>query len=264
MKLRPTCKELQQYIDHYWIVQDVPSLFQQAPPLYEYPGITPELILVIKGYYTYHYQGRTNKIHHSKLYSFLHQDIKLDLSTLNAFVIIQFKSRALSSLLPFVKYSAEELMNQPICKVEDLVGPSVNTLCRHLEKLPPQQMVSILDEWLRAMLRPQQTGFLAEMANELPAYCTPAVLRKLTGYSYATLKRHFKRDTGLTPKTYHSLQRYKLAVQEIYQTRNNDWQYYIDKYGYYDQSHFIKELKRYTTFTPQQLLQTPGLISFRP
>lgn len=264
MKYTPQCPELQQHIDHYWIVKDVATVFHQTPPVYAYPGITPELILVLDGYYTSHYQGKTEKIHHSKLYSFLSHDIILDLSTLRSFIIVQFKSRALSSLLPFVNQKADELMRQPICKIADINGPGINKFCQYLQQLSSEEAVNHLDEWLRTMQHSKHTGFLAELANDLPAYCTPAALRQLTGYSYSTLERHFKRDTGLSPKAYQSLQRYKLAVQEIYQTRNEDWHHYVHRYGYYDQSHFIKEIKRYTSFTPQQLLHTPGLLSFRP
>lgn len=263
MKLTPHCPQLQQHIDHYWIVKDVATVFHQTPPVYAYPGITPELILVMGGYYTCHYQGKTEKNYHSKLYSFLPNDIILDLSTLSSFIVVQFKSRALSSLLPFVNQKAEDIMRQPICKIEDIIEPGIHRFCQHLQQLSPEKIVYELDEWFRKMHHSNHTGFLAELANDLPAY-TPAALRQLTGYSYSTLERHFKRDTGLSPKSYQSLQRYKLAVKEIYQTRNEDWLHYVHRYGYYDQSHFIKEIKRYTSFTPQQLLQTPGLLSFRP
>ena len=37
----------------------------------------------------------------------------------------------------------------------------------------------------------------------------------------------------------------------------------VDKYNYFDQSHFIKEIKRYTSFTPKQLLDQPALPDFR-
>jgi AraC-like DNA-binding protein len=39
---------------------------------------------------------------------------------------------------------------------------------------------------------------------------------------------------------------------------------FVCRYGYHDQSHFIKEVRRFTGFTPQQLLQIPVLADHRP
>lgn len=85
-----------------------------------------------------------------------------------------------------------------------------------------------------------------------------------TGYSLSTLERHVKRETGLTPKAFLGLRKYKAAVEEIHNNQHQDWQYYVEKYNYTDQSHFIKTVKRYTGFTPTQLIKNPNLISFRP
>jgi len=85
-----------------------------------------------------------------------------------------------------------------------------------------------------------------------------------TNYSISTLERHVKREIGMTPKAFLSLKKYKEAVEEIHNDDDYDWQYYVDKYNYTDQSHFIKTIKRYTGFTPTQLIKAPNLISFRP
>lgn len=265
MKYLPSDTDLRKHIDYYWIVTDSTSLFHNAVALYDFPGITPELILVLEGHYTMYYQGKTTRVDKSKLYSFIHQKVILDMSQLKSFIIVNFKSRALSSLLPFVSYQAPELMAEPIREVEAVFGSATSRLCQYLKKIAdPATIVHELDNWLRPYYRSGRAGFITEIANELPAQCSPQKLMHLTGYSYSTLERHFKRDTGLTPKKYHSLQRFRLAIEAIYTSRNTDWQHYVHLYGYYDQSHFIKEIKHYTGFTPTQLLNTPGLVKMRP
>ena len=264
MKFHPGCQDLQQHIDHYWIVDQVDKVFTAAQPLYAYPGITPELILVLEGHYRCRYQGRWENVYESRLYSFLEQDITLDLSPLSSFIIVQFKSRALSSILPFLNCRAEQVMANPICSVEDAWGDQIIRICDQLKVSANSERVAILDEWLSRNQHSQHGSFLLEMVSEMGEDYTPAQILDRTGYSRSTLERHFKKDAGLTPKRYQSLQRYKAAVQEIYLTRNTDWQHYVHTYGYFDQSHFIKEVKRYTSFTPSQLIHTPGLLSFRP
>ena len=91
----------------------------------------------------------------------------------------------------------------------------------------------------------------------------PSIM-EATGYSYATIERYFKRETGLTPKKYQSLRRNKQAVTEICSTKNDDWMHYVNQYGYYDQAHFVKDIKRYTKFTPSQLIAAPSFVAYRP
>jgi len=68
-------------------------------------------------------------------------------------------------------------------------------------------------------------------------------------------QRHLQRITlkyaGLTPKQVQSMLRCRLAVRHIQQTGMvSDFFHY----GYYDQNHFIKEIKRWSGHTPKQLL----------
>lgn len=264
MKYFPNHTTLNKHIDHYWIVNNAHSLFKDAPLIHAYPGITPEIIIVLEGHYSFYYLDELHQVNQSKLFSFIQKDVILDFSALASFVIIQFKPRALSSLRPFIPRSPHELMRHPVCDAEEVFGTSVTQLSNHLRHLAPTQIVDELNQWLLGYYQSEQEGFVAETANELDHGSSPKDIMALTKYSYSTLERYFKKDTGLTPKQYLSLRRYKLAVEEIYDSRNTDWMHYVQKYGYFDQSHFIKDIKRFTGFTPAQLLSIPGLRSFRP
>lgn len=74
------------------------------------------------------------------------------------------------------------------------------------------------------------------------------------GYTKRYLDRLFQEHVGVSPKSLASI----LRFQEVYQVWmqhqsptifRNQWPVY-----YYDQSHFIKEFKRFTGFTPQQYI----------
>ncbi len=265
MKFCPNSNILKKHIDHYWIVkQDAVSVFHNQPLLFAYPGITPDMLLVLDGYYSYNYLGQTH-IHNSNIFfCFIHQKMKVDLSHLKSFVLIKFKSRALSSLLPFVKYRSEDIMTSPIIDCDLLFNSNTNILSEHLAQIDNQQIVNELDQWFMKYYNKEREGLIVDIAEEVSKKIDIQEILKNTNYSQSTLERHFKRDTGLTPKRYQSLQRYKQAVREMYESRNTDWHYYVSKYGYFDQAHFIKEIKRYTSFTPNQLLRTPSFIGFRP
>ena len=72
MKYYPTDTALQRHIDHYWIVDDANELFRDQSEIIAYPGIRPEYIILLKGHYSYKYQGVETMIHKSRIYSFIH------------------------------------------------------------------------------------------------------------------------------------------------------------------------------------------------
>ena len=264
MKVTPVRDDLKKYIDHYWIVKDATPLFGQSPLIRAYPGVTPEIIMVLDGYYTIHYLGSTKKVYNTVAYTFIHEGVQIDFSQLKSFVLVQFKKRALSSFMPFVKYSSGEIMKNSTCEIEELFNTPIQPLLIHLKKVDVPQAIDSLDFWFGKHLRKGYHGFLGEMAEELKEDCSPKNILSVTNYSYSTLERYFKKETGLTPKGFQTLIRFKLATEELYNTRNQDWIHYVNKYKYFDQSHFIKEIKRFTGFTPSQLLGIPGLINYRP
>lgn len=263
MKIHPNNSLISKHIDHYWIVKDSSKEFNTSELLYAYPGVNPDLIIVLEGSYSITYLGKKEVVTKSKLYSHIFGQAILDFSNLTSFVMVHFKPRAISALNPFINKSSSELMKNPMCFASDIFGDSVNLLSKHLKSLSKVEIESELTEWFLGYYNNEYQGFLAEMVSELKD-CSIQEVMRLTNYSYSTLERHFKKDTGLTPKQYHSHRRYKIAVSEICRTKNSDWAHYIQKYGYFDQSHFIREIKRFTNFTPSQLLTIPSLITVRP
>ena len=52
MLFEPQIPELQRHIDHYWIVSDISQLSYGNSHMYAYPGITPDMLIVLDAYYT--------------------------------------------------------------------------------------------------------------------------------------------------------------------------------------------------------------------
>lgn len=264
MIFEPQLPEVKKHIDHYWILSNINLFSLDSSYMYAYPGITPDMIIVLDGQYTITYMGKKITSNRSRLFSFIHEEIFIDFSELKSCVVIKFKSRGLSSLKPFLAIEAETIMRDSVAYADDVFGLEIELLRIYLLQLNPETIANELDQWFATRYKKEREGFIVEMAQEVSASCDLKMIMEATNYSYSTLERYFKKDTGLTPKRFQSLQRYKKAVRELYVTRNSDWQHYVLKYGYYDQSHFIKEIKRYTNHTPSQLLQIPAFIEVRP
>jgi AraC-like DNA-binding protein len=166
--------------------------------------------------------------------------------------------------MPFVKLPSKELTMKTELDLSEAFGAIPMGLIQKLQSCTVEQKINVLDEWLmKAYKQHQNTSIFSEAIQEFGNDYSLQNVLSAEGYSYSTLERHFKKEAGLTPKQYQCLRRYKSAIIEIYETQNPDWAHYVQKYGYFDQSHFIKDIKRFTGFTPSQLLETPSLLSFR-
>lgn len=76
-------------------------------------------------------------------------------------------------------------------------------------------------------------------------------LCRKTGYSLSTLERHMKKIVGVTPKEFQRIIRFNRVLQYI---NNNplhlNWSRIAHRFGYYDQTHFIKEFNHFYGKTP--------------
>lgn len=62
-----------------------------------------------------------------------------------------------------------------------------------------------------------------------------------SGMSLRTFERHFKKEFGILPKKYQRLCRLEKAVKNISLNNHQKYTESVIPYGYYDNSHFIKE-----------------------
>jgi len=264
MFYKPQHSEVQKHIDHYWLLRASDFFGFNSKDMFAYPGITPDLIIVLEGQYALTYRGKRFVSDQSLLFSFIHEKMHVDFSALKRCIVVKFKSRGISSLIPFVRADVAAIMQDPVLFAEDAFGAKVQKLNDHLKKCDPERLVSELDHWFAKQYRKENEGFMVEMSQEVSEAFNLGAIMDATGYSYSTLERYFKKETGLTPKNFQTLKRFKKVLRELTTTKNHDWQHYVVKYGYYDQSHFIKEMKRFTGHTPSVLIQLPSLIGIRP
>ncbi|MEF3306316.1 helix-turn-helix transcriptional regulator [Paenibacillus sp. GYB003] len=76
------------------------------------------------------------------------------------------------------------------------------------------------------------------------------------GFSKRHLRRTFDRELGVSPKEMLGIVRFQSVLQELYGGARSSFTDIAAKYGYYDQSHFIKNFKRYYGILPGQLSKT--------
>lgn len=75
------------------------------------------------------------------------------------------------------------------------------------------------------------------------------------------LARLFELETGMTPKRFARLLRFRQVISHLHQhstASHVDWTDLALQYGYYDQAHFSREFKDFSDFTPSAYLPLMG------
>lgn len=67
-----------------------------------------------------------------------------------------------------------------------------------------------------------------------------------------SLARKFTDQVGLSPKQYARIIRFRAVMHHLLQTPNASWLDVVHRFGYYDQSHFIKDFQHFTGRAPTQ------------
>jgi AraC-like DNA-binding protein len=72
------------------------------------------------------------------------------------------------------------------------------------------------------------------------------------------LIRLFAEEVGMTPKAYLRVSRFQQVIARVHAAPCIDWMAVVERYGYYDQPHFIREFKEFSGFTPTEYFKLRG------
>ncbi|HXR85283.1 MAG TPA: DUF6597 domain-containing transcriptional factor [Hanamia sp.] len=154
----------------------------------------------------------------------------------------------------FFHFNLNEIQNK-IYSLRDLLGKTGNQLIGQINELTlADQKIAALEQFLIRQLSQQ---------NEDPIfdYCIEKIiaskgriaikeLEKKTGYSSRWLNMKFNDKIGVSPKNLSSIIRFKQYFQAF--INGNEKSFFRNDFYelYYDQSHFIKDFKRFTGLPP--------------
>lgn len=76
-------------------------------------------------------------------------------------------------------------------------------------------------------------------------------IQQISGLTERGLERRFRREVGISPRDYLSIQRFN-NISLLFSLKSESLLQAALSVGYYDQSHFIKYCKKYTGMTPEK------------
>lgn len=177
----------------------------------------------------------------------------------------------------FFAWGAEPCFRVPLQELTDrcidlalLLDPAqVRRLAeRIMEASDTSQRVQILQQFLSDLAPESLSDYLvveaAQRLNGSSGTTPVSRLAQQLGCSRRHLLRRFKQTAGISPKTFARIVRFQKAL--CCKRAGVGWSEIADRLGYFDQSHFIKEMKAFAGFSPECILskhpETPLMSHF--
>jgi len=118
---------------------------------------------------------------------------------------------------------------------------------------------AVADEWLdanfdRGLLPPQSLIDVVESLQAQPAAKFNEVIESFDG-TQKHLISQFRKYIGITPKQYQRVLRFNDVFVQLQGDQFLSWSDIAYRCGYSDQSHFIREFKRFSGFIPESFLR---------
>lgn len=243
---------LSDYVECYW------SAYSSKPPFREKESLIPdgtiELMFNFGDNYFHILEDEPAEIKGSHVIGIRKAALSISQPGKQNFFCIRFR---LGGIYPFFKLPGH-LFAANIHTVQDLFGHQLRDLEEKLYHTTDNQTrVQITDQFLLQRLSFNDENYL------FTRKCIPYLLR---GHSiaqvaadlntnYKKIERKFNQVLGVSPTELVKINRFNNALLTIYSCKLKSLTAVAYACGYYDQSHFIREFKQLTGFSPKAFLR---------
>ncbi|HWA89055.1 MAG TPA: helix-turn-helix transcriptional regulator [Rhizomicrobium sp.] len=172
---------------------------------------------------------------------------------------VQFKP---GGAFAFFSGSARHFENAHVA-LGDLWGADAERLHQRLIEAPtPDAKIDML---FRAMVvrfneavRHPAVEIALGLFRRSPHRVSVATAAREAEVSPKKLIRLFAEQIGMTPKAYLRVSRFQRVLERVHPAESVDWMEEVERHGYYDQPHFIREFKEFSGFTPSEYFRLRG------
>jgi AraC-like DNA-binding protein len=174
------------------------------------------------------------------------------------FVAVRFRSGALRHFSPLPLAD----LRDDVLSIGDVWGQGGRDIAeRVLQAGSRNERIALLEDWLLHCLHRYHTSQPAIEAALRQLYYRHREVRidelaDQLGMSRRHFERLFREQIGVTPKAFQRTARFNLTVRDLLLSARTDYLATALDHGYYDQAHFIHEVRSFVGESPATFLQT--------
>jgi AraC-like DNA-binding protein len=183
-----------------------------------------------------------------------------EIKTSGDFLNISVRFTIPNGLSLFTKIPMSSIYQEDATSLNDIFSnQEINDIVESLfETTNDKEKLKVLELFLVSKLIVCHPPLFLELITKIhdsKGECRVAQLATFFSVSERTINRLFNKLVGVNPVNYINLIRFRNVLQLSSRTKADLLSNALDA-GYYDQSHFIKQFKTFSTFTPLQFLET--------
>lgn len=142
----------------------------------------------------------------------------------------------------------------------DILGKAASIIEQQLAETPAiNSKIHLLQQFLLSLFTKKEEDTLFEYCirqiQNSNGYNLMKQLERETGYSSRWLNLKFEERLGISPKNYSSIVRFQKYYRELLLNPNEFFKQKSFYDYYYDESHFIKDFRRFTDISPNRLVR---------
>ena len=250
-EIRQPTKLLCPWIECYWNVQL--NIGENPKSEIILPNGKIKMIFALEGNYQV-INRRTHKMNQAWLSGIHHEPLEIKYNGKSNLIGVRFYPHG---IFPFLNIPIHETVNQ-VENLNSIWGmfqeEIFETVCMIKE---PEKIYPALDQLLIKKISERKTNQHQTIENIVkhiktkPNQSIPELASSL-GYTQRHLNRLFKDHTGINPKLLGQIFRFEKAYSYLHGHSEEEITNLISILGYYDQSHFNKEFKRFSGMTPSE------------
>jgi AraC-like DNA-binding protein len=161
---------------------------------------------------------------------------------------------------PFLRFPCGELYGEHL-SLADLWGErsADELMCRLHEARTIETKFRVLEHWLlgiaaRPLKHHPAISFAMKEFDKDPSLLSSAAMAQRVGYSQRRFIQLFRDEVGLTPKLFCRVQRFHQVIKSLQKRSDVDWADIALASGYFDQSHFNHDFKKFSGLSPTEYM----------
>lgn len=249
---------LRPFVESIWIQEDLRNAAEfDFPPTTVLPSAKIDLLFYFGDPFVQFENDRETLLPRFFLIGQRTRPIKVAATGTTGIIIVGFYPWGAA---PFFKLPMHELQNQSI-SLDSFMDPAgIDSITGQLlDAADPIQRALLLQRFLLGLLNPAaHDALVTQSTHEINRDFGRAEIHRLANDHHISRRqyiRRFKNSIGIGPKKFSNIVRFQktLLLLEL----GFDWTRIAEKCGYYDQAHFIKEVKSFSGYSPQKLSHQP-------